>query len=192
MLPICIYKEVLHAQKWISLHYNVHVMKTRLQMVYSVIQYSDCTEVSYTFKIYRDLLCQISPDWDNKCRKVWIENHLHYKVKYGCHYCGTKRKECCRDQEKIPEHLRNSHQDSLVTQSSCSCVWYISKECVTLCMTPLPPSPVRCLHRKNRPHHHSLASWQLRGKREFEVVTDAEGWILAFWTMALHSLVCKN
>jgi len=58
--------------------YNIHGMKTRLQMVYSVIEYSDFTEASFTFKIYRNFLCQISPDWDNKCGKIWIENHLHY------------------------------------------------------------------------------------------------------------------
>jgi len=53
-------------------------MKTRLQVVYSVIEYSDFTEASFTFKNYRNFLCQISPDWDNKCGKIWIENHLLY------------------------------------------------------------------------------------------------------------------
>jgi len=59
-------------------------------------------------------------------------------------------------------------------------------------MTLFAPPPVRCLHRKNRLHHRSLASRQLSGKYEFEVVPGAERWVLAFWTMALYSLVCKS
>jgi len=100
----------------------------------------------------------------------------------------TRRKFQSTSETVTTIPLLHSH----TVQHSHSCIWYISKECVTLCMTLFPPLPVRCLHRKNRLHHRSLASWQLSGKREFEVVTGAEGWILAFWTMALHSLVCKS
>jgi len=99
----------------------------------------------------------------------------------------TRRKFQSISETVIKIHLSYSH----TVQNSHSCISYISKECVTLCETLFPP-PVRCLHRKNRLYHHSLASWQLSGKHEFEVVTGAEGWILALWTMALYSLVCKS
>ena len=88
----------------------------------------------------------------------------------------------------IKIYLSHSH----TFQNSHSCIWFIWKECVTLCMTLFPPSPLRCLRRKSRFHHCSLPSWQLSGKHEFEVVTGAECWILAFWIITLHGLVYKS
>jgi len=98
----------------------------------------------------------------------------------------TRRKFQSISETVIKIYLSHSHTVQY------SCILYISKECVTLCMTLFPPPRVRCLHRKNKLHHRSLASWQFNGKHEFEVVTGAEGWILAFWTIALYSLVCES
>jgi hypothetical protein len=56
----------------------------------------------------------------------------------------------------------------------------------------VPSSSCEVPAQKEQLHHCSITTAQLSGKREFEFVTGAEGWILAFWTMVLHSLVYKS